>query len=288
MAIQHKGNAAGIKRRIRKIPPPCARHRHICIGCRPWRHARQIPAGGEHQRPASSRQSGTAGKHRRRILRQAVKAQRLQLNVPVKADDADLRKGHLRPKAHRLAAIEVALLHYRARLPGFGCRRPLQRGAGCQRIAGDVLPHNAGAIKTAQTKPSAIRTARQPMRQREFLGMRRLHYKANTSIGVQQQAARGRRNAIQPIPGKRRHGGLGGGGGRHNAGAFHANLCAALPECGSADIRDMRQQPREARCRCAVAVEYGIAGAGCARRVVNADRIALRPGHIIFAIGGGG
>jgi hypothetical protein len=25
----------------------------------------------------------------------------------------------------------------------------LQRGAGCQRIAGDVFPHNAGAIKAA-------------------------------------------------------------------------------------------------------------------------------------------
>jgi hypothetical protein len=30
---------------------------------------------------------------------------------------------------------------------------------------------------------------------------------------------------------------------------------------GGADIRDLRQQPREARCRRAVAVEYGIAGA---------------------------
>jgi len=50
----------------------------------------------------------------------------------------------------------------------------------------------------------------------------------------------------------------------------------------------MRQQARGARCGRAVAVEYGIAGAGRAWGVVNADRIALCPGHIIFAIGGGG
>ena len=37
--------------------------------------------------------------------------------------------GNLRSKAHRLAAVEVALLHHRARLPGFGGWCPLQRGA---------------------------------------------------------------------------------------------------------------------------------------------------------------
>ena len=36
-----------------------------------------------------------------------------------------------------------------------------------------------------------------------------------------------------------------------------------------------------------MAVEYGIAGAGCARGIVHANRIALCPGDIIFAIGGG-
>ena len=125
------------------------------------------------------------------------------------------------------------------------------------------------------------------MRQREFLCMGRLHNKADTAIGVQQQAARGGRDTIQPIPGKRCHGGLSCGGGCHDAGALHTNLSAALPKRSGADIWDMRQQTREARCRRAVAVEYGIAGAGRAWRVVNANRVALCPGHIIFAIGGG-
>ena len=53
MAIQHKGNAAGIKRCIREIPPPRAGHRHIRVRRCPWRHARQIPTGREHQRPAA-------------------------------------------------------------------------------------------------------------------------------------------------------------------------------------------------------------------------------------------
>jgi transposase len=54
---------------------------------------------------ATRRQSRAAGKHRRRIFGQAVKTQRLQLNLPVKPNDPDLRKGNLRPKAHRLAAV---------------------------------------------------------------------------------------------------------------------------------------------------------------------------------------
>jgi hypothetical protein len=103
--ITDRPDAAGIKRCIHKIPPPRTGHCHIRIRGRPWRHARQIPAGREHQRPPASGQSRTAGQDRRRILRQAVKPQRLQLNLPVKANDADLRKGHLRPKAHRLAAV---------------------------------------------------------------------------------------------------------------------------------------------------------------------------------------
>jgi len=61
-----------------------------------------------------------------------------------------------------------------------------------------------------------------------------------------------------------------------------------MPESGGSDTRDMREQSREARCRRAMAVECGIAGAGRAWGVVNANRITLHPGHIIFAIGGGG
>ena len=99
MAIQHKGNTARIQRRICKIPAPRSGHRHIRIARRPWRHARQIPTGGKHQRPAACGQRRTAGQDRRRILWQAVKAERLQLNLPVKANDPNLRKGHLRPKA---------------------------------------------------------------------------------------------------------------------------------------------------------------------------------------------
>ena len=90
----------------------------------------------------------------------------------------------------------------------------MQRGAGCQRIAGDVFPPNACTIKATQAKPPAIGTAHQPVRQREFLGVGGLHYKADAAIGVQQQAARGGGDAIQPIPGQRGHGDLGGGGTR--------------------------------------------------------------------------
>jgi len=78
----------------------------------------------------------------------------------------------------------------------------LQCGAGCQRIAGDVFAYNDCTIKAAQTKPPAIGTAHQPMRQREFLGMGGLHDKADAAIGVQQQATRDGRDAIQLISGK--------------------------------------------------------------------------------------
>jgi hypothetical protein len=87
----------------------------------------------------------------------------------------------------------------------------------------------------------AIGTAHQPMRQREFLSMGGLHNKADASIGVQQQAPRGWRDATQPITGKRGHGGLSRGGSGDYAGALHTNLRAALPKRGGADIRDMRQ-----------------------------------------------
>jgi hypothetical protein len=100
----------------------------------------------------------------------------------------------------------------------------------------------------------AIGTAHQPMRKREFLGMGGWHNKANASIGVQQQAPRGWRDATQPITGKRGHGGLSRGGSGDYAGALHTNLRAALPKRGSADIRDMRQQPRQPRCRRALAI----------------------------------
>jgi len=100
----------------------------------------------------------------------------------------------------------------------------------------------------------AIGTAHQPMRKREFLGMGGWHNKANASIGVQQQAPRGWRDATQPITGKRGHGGLSRGGGGDDAGAFDTNLGAALPKRGSADIRDLRQQPRQPRCRRALAI----------------------------------
>jgi hypothetical protein len=73
----------------------------------------------------------------------------------------------------------------------------------------------------------------------------------------------------------------------HDAGALHTNLRPALPKGAGADIRDMRQQPRQPRCGGAVAVEYGIVGAGRAWGIVHANRIALCPGHIIFAISRG-
>jgi hypothetical protein len=89
MTIQHKGNAAGIKRCIGKIPPPCARHRHIRVRHRSWAKVRQIPTDtARHHECARARwQRRTAIEHRWRIFRQAVKAQRFQFNLPVKADD---------------------------------------------------------------------------------------------------------------------------------------------------------------------------------------------------------
>ena len=54
MAIQHKGNAAGIKRRIREIPPPRPGHCHVCIGgCarrQPMRQRKFFGMGGLHHK----------------------------------------------------------------------------------------------------------------------------------------------------------------------------------------------------------------------------------------------
>ncbi len=42
---------------------------------------------------------------------------------------------NFRPKAHRLTANRVRLLHHKPRMPGFGGAAHWQLGAGCQRIA---------------------------------------------------------------------------------------------------------------------------------------------------------
>jgi hypothetical protein len=70
------------------------------------------------------------------------------------------------------------------------------------------LRHQSSADKAArhQRRPPANAPARIPWR--ESFARQSRHRDWD-----QQQAARGLRNAVQPIPGKRRHGGLSGGGG---------------------------------------------------------------------------
>jgi hypothetical protein len=90
----------------------------------------------------------TGKEHCRRILRQAVEAQRLQLDLPVKGDDSNLRKFHVRPRFSRLSCIIA---------PAF---QPLVAAAYCM-----VVPEastSCGWFSRTFSVPSKQRTSSRP------------------------------------------------------------------------------------------------------------------------------
>jgi hypothetical protein len=87
-------DVTGAERAVGEVTPPRPVHRDVEQRCRSRRQARQVPAGLQGERPRSRRQRGAGKENRRRILRQAVEPRRLELDLPVEADDADLREGH--------------------------------------------------------------------------------------------------------------------------------------------------------------------------------------------------
>jgi hypothetical protein len=57
----------------------------------------QVPRGLRRELPLAHRQGGCSAEQRRGVLRQAVDAQRLELDLAVEADDAGRRRGRLCP-----------------------------------------------------------------------------------------------------------------------------------------------------------------------------------------------
>ena len=85
-------------------------------------------------------------------MNRSVEAERLQLDRPVQADDADLREGDRVSELHRHAAIERRVGHGRGAGPGLRRRVPEHGGQRGQDVAGGVLAQGAVAAEAAQLR----------------------------------------------------------------------------------------------------------------------------------------
>jgi hypothetical protein len=136
-------------------------------------------------------------------LRQAVEAERLQLGLPVQADDADLSEGDGVAEPDRHPAVERSVGQRRAAGPRLRRRVPDHGGERGQHIAGGVLPHRAVAAEAAHEDTAAVGAVHQPVREGELLRLRAAHRQGDASLRVEQQAAAGRGDAVQPVKGQR-------------------------------------------------------------------------------------
>ena len=87
------------ERRLGAVALPGAAHRDVDQGHRASGHRRQVEQGLDGELALADRQSRGSAKQGRRRLRQPVEAERLQLDLPVQVDDADLREGYGVPRA---------------------------------------------------------------------------------------------------------------------------------------------------------------------------------------------
>jgi hypothetical protein len=133
---------------------------------------------------------GGPGEHGGGGLRQAVEAQRLELDLSVEADDADLGEGDATADdAHRLAPVERGVRHAGADDPGLRRAVPAHGRAGGEHprigVGEQVLPR----IEAPDEESPAIGATDQPVRERELPGLGGIDHEGEATIGIEQRPA---------------------------------------------------------------------------------------------------
>ena len=178
-----------------------------------------------------------------------------ELGLAIEADHADLRDGgrvaepscggsaRNRPWSRRRSRT------WSARSTAWWSARPARRRP--------VLPHDAVAAEAVHEQPSAVGAVDKPVGERELLGLDAVHREREALLDVAQQAARGRRDAVQTvdtrdkgrrrrpsIPSRSRRAGAGLGPGRARRGQHRpvrGDRGAAAAACPAAPV-DTRGQ----------------------------------------------
>jgi hypothetical protein len=122
------------QRRLGQIPLPGSGDRHIGQCRRPARQRRQVPG---HLRLELARANGHRGagvEQRRRRLRQPEQPQRFELDLPIQADDPDLREGDAGTDRDRLTSVQRGVGYRR-----LGVQRQLSRVIGPQARRGQYV-----------------------------------------------------------------------------------------------------------------------------------------------------